>query len=54
MGHKGSNPLLTASFNAGIQGIGQSHKLGPVGSNPTSATNQCVVSLMVEPDVANV
>ncbi len=32
-------------FIAGIQGIGQSHKLGLVGSNPTSATSFAVVVL---------
>ena len=31
-------------FIAGIQGIGQSHKLGLVGSNPTSATKLMVSS----------
>ena len=35
----GSSPSHTAKHIAGIQGIGQSHKLGLVGSNPTSATN---------------
>ena len=36
---EGSNPSLTAKYIAGIQGIGQSHKLGLVGSNPAPATN---------------
>jgi len=45
----GSNPSGYAKFLiAGIQAIGQSHKLGPEVSNTSSATNFALLSLMVE------